>query len=81
MAYVVDIISDGEQVFDSGIISRADALTTYGERVANTLAASQEAGATGREYTVRMIRNGDILAEATACDGDILASYISPALG
>lgn len=78
--YAVDIISDGEQIFDSGIFADGQqAVECWHERVANTVTAAREAGATGREYTVRMIREGDVIRETTVGDnGAILATLTRP---
>lgn len=71
-AYVIDTICDGQQVFVSGIIDNEDDARTMYDQEVHIVGTSIDYR-TGLEYTTRLICNGEILAEATQVNGEILA--------
>lgn len=70
-AYVLDVISDGEQIFDSGIIPTREIAD-----VAYTVVVKEHKDrlTDDSERTVRLIRDGEILAESTIRGGAVLDS-------
>lgn len=77
-AYAVDVIHDGLQDYDRLHTSKDAAYHDYAVRVSQTRTVTSTApgGIHDTEFTVRLIRNGDILAEATIRDGDVLDELI-----
>lgn len=77
-AYTVDVIADGVQHYDRLHTSSDAAYHDFGVRVAQTVTVTSTApgGIHDTEFTVRLIRNGEVLAESTIRDGDVLAGFI-----
>ena len=67
-AYTVDILRDGAQLGDQLFTDRDTASDAYKGACAAVLEEGHDV-----ETTVRYIRNGDILAEATYKSGELLA--------
>lgn len=70
--YTIDIVSDGEQLLVMPIYSYEPA-ELY-EANLHTLATSLDYR-DDAERTIRMIREGDVIHEATVRNGEILASF------
>ena len=69
--YVVDVLVDGEQVADSGIVTREDSAHATFETHSHILATSVDYR-DDQERTVRLICNGDVIREKTIRNGEIL---------
>lgn len=76
-AYAVDVIHDGLQDYDRLWTAKNAAYEDYGVRVEQTRTVTSTApgGIHDTEFTVRLIRNGDVLAESTIRNGDVIDSF------
>lgn len=65
MAYVVDAIADGEQLVDSGIIPTEDDAWEEFTKTEKLTKALVKGFWQTKEVTIRLIENGNVLAETT----------------
>ena len=71
--YTVDAIQDGEQIYCAPVMNKDQAYYDYPRVIARILDTPDLFHA---EVTVRLIRNGDIVAECTISTGSILTELI-----
>lgn len=69
--WAVDVIRDGEQLFDSGPVIPTEEVAIVGYE---TVVEKYQRQGLPAELTVRLIRGEDVLAETTMRDGEILAT-------
>ena len=72
-AYVVNTICGGQQVYESGILDSEDHARTMYDQEMHIIGTSIDYR-TGLKYTTRLICNGEVLAEATQVNGEVLAT-------
>ena len=75
-AWVVDVLADGEQVYDSGVVLGYDNAEALYNRVVGQVLTEQggEDSQLG-DRTVRLINNGNLKAESTCYSGVVLDSF------
>ena len=72
--HVIDVLNDGTQEFDSGVLNHDKAETTW-HQVSRSLKA-EERFRDGQERTLRWIDNGEIHREITFRNGEALHALI-----